>query len=278
MRGVQTGQKPRLGNTGLFTTQTLSSRDIPNIDIQQRTSAKKKNFSKKRLTKLFQTVKKSHKQAYFVSCLWGVRISAETRKRPKTLRPHYHCAVYNYKPTDLKFYKKNHTNDILYTSKTLERIWGNGYAIIGELTYESTAYIARYVVKKAFGITNELHIKNKRQPEFILTSRRPGLADEIRKYPIWEHIKKNGNVLIKTKNGVIARPIPQYLRKKWKDFETREDYFRKLQENHKANVQQMNEQTDQNSKTFWWLLKQKRATLLKKITHLPRKDLTNLAE
>lgn len=250
----------KLYPVGIFLTLTYNNKHLP----------KNRTLVKKDLQNFFKRLRNhTNKHISYLAC---------GEYGPKTIRPHYHCAIYNYKPTDLKTYKMNHTEDMLYTSKTVERIWGKGYVIIGELSYESTAYIARYVVKKAFGITNELHIKNKREPEFILTSRRPALADEIRKHPIWERIKKNGNVLVKTKNGVIARPIPQYLRKKWKDFENREEYFKQLQENHKANVKQMNEQADQNSKTFWWLLKQKRATLLKKITHLPRKDLTNLTE
>ena len=66
----------------------------------------------------------------------------------KHKRPHYHAAIYNYKPKDLKPYKQNHQGDMLYTSKTLQKIWGKGFVIIGDLSYKSACYIARYVQKK----------------------------------------------------------------------------------------------------------------------------------
>ena len=62
---------------------------------------------------------------------------------PKGGRPHYHTAIFNYKPKDLKLYKQNRSGDNLYTSKSLQEIWGKGFVIIGDLTYQSASYIAR---------------------------------------------------------------------------------------------------------------------------------------
>ena len=37
-------------------------------------------------------------------------------------RPHYHMALFNWKPNDLKPYKQNHNGDMLFTSHTLQQL------------------------------------------------------------------------------------------------------------------------------------------------------------
>jgi len=71
-------------------------------------------------------------------------------------RPHYHICLFNCKFDDMEFYKANHRGDILYTSATLEKLWGQGFCPIGRLTYKSAAYTARYVMKKLNGDAAEL--------------------------------------------------------------------------------------------------------------------------
>lgn len=69
----------------------------------------------------------------------------------------------------------------MYTSDILSSTWGKGYATVGEVTFESAAYIARYVMKKVTGDEKEHHyaiydrhtgehIANKK-PEYITMSR-----------------------------------------------------------------------------------------------------------
>lgn len=65
-------------------------------------------------------------------------------------RPHHHVGVFNMNFKDLEVY--NVEGDVkLYTSEKLNKIWRNGYCVIGELTIKSAAYIARYIMKKMFG-------------------------------------------------------------------------------------------------------------------------------
>lgn len=141
-----------------------------------------------------------------------------------TKRPHYHAAVFNYWPDDAQPYKRNDVGDMLYTSAELEKIWGKGYVIIGNLTYESACYIARYVYKKAFGAEKEL--KKGQLPEFITSSKRPAIAKDYYFEPYkWLKIIRNNGVLIPSKNGVKLKPIPQYLRQKWKENATHDYYI-----------------------------------------------------
>ncbi len=65
-------------------------------------------------------------------------------------RPHYHLCAFNVAFSDQQLYSQNQGYP-LFISQTLEQLWGNGFATIGELTYESAAYTARYVLKKITG-------------------------------------------------------------------------------------------------------------------------------
>ena len=65
-------------------------------------------------------------------------------------RPHYHIALFGYDFPDKELFTKRRANN-LYISETLNKIWGKGHCSIGELNYQSAAYIARYVVKKING-------------------------------------------------------------------------------------------------------------------------------
>ncbi len=68
----------------------------------------------------------------------------------ETARPHYHACIFGWQFDDKVFYKI-HNGNMLYTSETLNKIWGMGYCPIGNVTFQSAAYIARYVMKKRTG-------------------------------------------------------------------------------------------------------------------------------
>ena len=67
-----------------------------------------------------------------------------------TQRPHYHAIVYGYKPHDGKLFKVS-GDDPVYSSASLDSLWGHGYTTFGDVTYESAAYVARYTMKKING-------------------------------------------------------------------------------------------------------------------------------
>lgn len=65
-------------------------------------------------------------------------------------RPHYHALIFGFDFPDRELWKMS--NDIpLYTSITLDSLWGYGYCSVGDVTFESAAYVARYAVKKING-------------------------------------------------------------------------------------------------------------------------------
>lgn len=108
----------------------------------------------------------------------GIRFFMSGEYGSKYKRPHYHVCYFNLPIQDLQLYSTNFRGDPLYTSPTLERLWGNGYVVIGELNWECAAYTARYVVKKFKGKDSSEYYQQLGNilPEFCLSSRRPGLA------------------------------------------------------------------------------------------------------
>lgn len=132
----------------------------------------------------------------------------------KNQRPHFHAALFNHDFNDKIHLKQNAQGNILYTSPTLEKIWTKGFSSIGALTFESAAYIARYIMKKITGEQKQKHyeitqektgkIINKKQ-EYNNMSRRPGIGQNwLKKYK--KDVYPDGTLII---NAQKARP-PRY--------------------------------------------------------------------
>lgn len=89
-------------------------------------------------------------------------------------RPHYHSLLFGMDFPDKVRYAKGGDHP-LWTSKMLEELWPQGRSTIGNVTFESAAYCARYVVKKITGDAAKAHYGG-RVPEFATMSRRPGIG------------------------------------------------------------------------------------------------------
>ncbi len=91
-------------------------------------------------------------------------------------RPHYHATLFglNFR-ADRHQVGTNHQGDPLYESPTLDKLWGKGYAQIGALTFESAAYVARYIMKKQTG-DEEVPTYGDLKPPYATMSRRPGIG------------------------------------------------------------------------------------------------------
>jgi len=95
--------------------------------------------------------------------------------RPTLGRPHHHVCIFGYYPKDAQFYTIGKGGEPLYKSEDVTKIWANGYVTVGDVTWESAAYIARYVVKKITGGAAQKHY-GIRQPEYLTMSNRPGIG------------------------------------------------------------------------------------------------------
>lgn len=77
---------------------------------------------------------------------------------------------------DFKYYKTTKDGNELFTSETLEKLWSFGYCVIGNFSWQSSAYVARYVMKKRLGVDADFYKRFELFPEFSIMSRRPGIA------------------------------------------------------------------------------------------------------
>lgn len=94
----------------------------------------------------------------------------------KNGRPHYHALLFGYQFPDLYPWKETN-GQILYRSPMLEELWPYGHSLVGHVTFESAAYVARYVVKKITGKEAAAYYGDRKHP-YVTMSRRPGIGTE----------------------------------------------------------------------------------------------------
>jgi hypothetical protein len=71
-------------------------------------------------------------------------------------RPHYHAILFGYMPPDRVATPNNEgAANPLYRSEFLDTVWGLGRVLVGEVTSASAAYVARYTMKKQYGLEAE---------------------------------------------------------------------------------------------------------------------------
>lgn len=99
-------------------------------------------------------------------------------------RPHYHALLFGVDFSDRVLWSQR--NGVkLYVSDNLSKLWPYGFSTIGDVTFESAAYCARYVMKKIRGeaaldhymftdmVTGEV---SQVKPEYATMSRKPGIG------------------------------------------------------------------------------------------------------
>lgn len=67
---------------------------------------------------------------------------------PQTLRPHYHACIFGLPLFDVVPVSKSSQGFQYYSSPFLQKFWPYGRVMIGEVTWETCAYVARYTTKK----------------------------------------------------------------------------------------------------------------------------------
>lgn len=123
-------------------------------------------------------------------------------------RPHYHLLLFGFDFPDKKMWSVRSGYKV-FRSESLEKLWKYGQSEIGEVNFESAAYVAKYVQKDKDWSADPLfqHMLNERlwRPEFGRMSRRPGIGKEwYERYK--DEIWLNDSVIIR---GLEVKP-PRY--------------------------------------------------------------------
>lgn len=120
-------------------------------------------------------------------------------------RPHHHAILFNVDFPDRVLWKQGVNKVPIYRSEILEKLWPYGYSSIGNVTYQSCGYVARYVLKKVTGKKSQEYYGN-RVPPYITMSRRPGIGKNwMLKY--YRDVYPNDFCV--TSNGSVRKP-PRY--------------------------------------------------------------------
>lgn len=117
-----------------------------------------------------------------------VRFYAAGEYGDEFARPHFHALLFGCWFSDRQPHKKLASGFQLYTSRELEALWPFGFSSIGDVTFESAAYVARYVMKKVTGPQADAHYAGgglvdystgevePKVPEFNRMSLKPGIG------------------------------------------------------------------------------------------------------
>lgn len=92
-------------------------------------------------------------------------------------RPHHHVLLFNHSFDDVVPIRRQGSSGrpVLFRSKSLEDLWGHGFAAAGSVSFQSAGYVARYALKKVTGAAASKHYAG-RVPEYLTMSRRPGIG------------------------------------------------------------------------------------------------------
>lgn len=132
--------------------------------------------------KFMKRLRKKHQVRFFHCGEYGSRYG----------RPHYHAIIFGHDFRPWEAVGKTQSGEILYMSEELAELWKLGRHQVGEMTFKSAAYVARYIVDKKTGLdatrpdpdgltyyesvdptTGEVTAV---RPEYTTMSRRPGIG------------------------------------------------------------------------------------------------------
>lgn len=190
-----------------FLTLTFNPEHLPK-DL----SIRKEHVQKfmKRLRKEFKDIK----IRYFACGEYG----------EENFRPHYHFILFNLDFMDKELFSIQKDGHRLYTSKTVEKLWSDpktketyGFNVIGDVSFDSAAYVARYVMKKQTGkklgskkqysrVSEETGEIFTVQPEQVWMSLKPGIGTDW--YEIYGKNAHEKDFI--TMNGVKMKPPSFY--------------------------------------------------------------------
>lgn len=131
-------------------------------------------------------------------------------------RPHYHALLFGWWPDDAVECGRRGDHRV-YRSGTLAALWPSGFHEVGDVSFDSAAYVARYVTKKVRGSAAVDHYLRvdaetgevyQATQEFAQMSRRPGIgAGWFGRFG--SELERNGTVVVSGKEV----PMPRYYRR-----------------------------------------------------------------
>ena len=198
MWAVRCYHESQLHDRNMFITLTYDDDHVPWSSVTGEQTLVKRDLQLfwKRLRKYF--AKQGVKIRYFGAGEYG----------DQTSRPHYHAIVFGCDMDDKQYYKHSDLGFPYFISDTLDKIWSKGQCTVADVSVDTCAYVARYVVKKQNGILGKEKYEGI-EKEFSVMSRRPGIgADWFKRFK--SDVYPSDDVVILDGQRARHFPTPRY--------------------------------------------------------------------
>lgn len=173
-------------------------------------------------------------------------------------RPHYHALIYGYDFPD-RYHWETKLDNKLYRSPLLEELWPYGISRIGELTFKSAHYVARYVMKsvKGEGSPEEYINPETGEVEYNIDSQYATMSRGNRQRPhngignswYWKYGWTDGHCHDYCWHEGIKMKVPRYYDKQLEKYDP--DYYEKLKEKRREQCPEVINEYNENMRKLW---------------------------
>lgn len=161
---------------------------------------------------------------------FGCAEYGEGKGERQGFNPHYHIIVFGADLVDLTidmpdmskpilpsgkypiFRRKNRNGDFVMFSQTIYECWKKGKIEVEEASWNTSAYVSRYVTKKHYGRSADVYARLGIVPEYLRMSTRPGIGADYMKLQK-DKILKTDFMSVKNASGVKTYHPPRYFEK-----------------------------------------------------------------
>lgn len=132
----------------------------------------------------------------------------------QTYRPHYHLIIFGLHLPDLTLYKRSTQDFAYYNSEKLSSCWRDssgvqiGHVVVADVSWETCAYVARYVTKKLKGKDAVFYQCHNITSPFTQMSRKPGIARQY--YEDHPGLYDTDYIHLSTEKGGLKFRPPRY--------------------------------------------------------------------
>lgn len=180
--------------SSFFVTLTYDDLHIPTSDFPNPDGEVKQSFTLKKRD--FQLFMKRLRDYYSGQ---KIRFYASGEYGSNTHRPHYHAILFGLKLDDLIPFGRSSKGFSYYRSPSLEKLWPFGFVMVCDVSWDTCAYVARYVTKKLNGDMADFYSRLNIEKEFSLMSRKPGIGRNY--YDTHPDIFKYKYINVSTRDG-----------------------------------------------------------------------------
>ena len=144
-----------------------------------------------------------------------IRFYAAGEYGSKTFRPHYHLIIFGVHVSDSYVWRVKFVDGqrfVYYRSPTIEKLWSFGNSEFTDVSWDTCAYVARYVTKKFTGDYSEFYKWFNIDPPFSLMSRKPGIARQYYDENL-TNLFEHDTINISTDTGGLSFRHPSYYKR-----------------------------------------------------------------